>query len=264
MRHTFPDKLKFADIFPIYKQDKVSRSESSNYRPVSVLPYSSKLFERILKQQIQSSMDNILSEHLCGYREGYSAHHALISMLEKWRKALDQRGYAAAILMDLSKAFDCMNHELLLAKLNAYGCDRGTLETLEHYLKNRWQRVKVNSAFSEWSELTLGVPQGSVLGPILFNIYLNDLLWFIEDSDVCNYADDTTIYVCSKDLQEIKRKLEASSNIAIKWFHKNYMKLNSGKCKLIICGSKSHPMSIKVGDSEIKEQDWVKLLGVKL
>ena len=131
-------------------------------------------------------------------------------------------------------------------------------------MKNRWQRTKVNSSFSPWSELTLGVPQGSVLGPVLFNIYLNDLLWFMEDCDVCNYADDTTIYACDKALNEVIRKLEISSNIAINWFNVNYMKLNSGKCKVIICGHKSHQITLKVGDSEIKESQWVKLLGVKI
>ena len=87
--------------------------------------------------------------------------HALILMLKKWRKALDKKGYAAAILMDISKAFDCMNHELLIAKLNAYGFDRGALKTIEHYLTNRWQRTKINSSFSQWSELTLGFGPGS-------------------------------------------------------------------------------------------------------
>ena len=123
-------------------------------------------------------------------------------MLEKWKQQLDKKGYAGEVLMDLSKAFDCINHELLIAKLDAYGLTDKALRMISSYISERWQRTKVNGTFSNWSELLVGVPQGSVLGPILFNIYLNDLLWLIEDS--CNFVDDTTIYACNKDLNAVK------------------------------------------------------------
>ena len=260
--NSFPSKMKYGDINPTIKPGKKDRTDIGSYRPISVLPYASKIFERLIKMQIKKSLENILHPHLCGYREGFSVQHALISMLEKWRKALDNRGYAGAVLMDLSKAFDCVNHELMLAKLDAYGFSRDALETISDYLSNRWQRTRINSTFSEWSELKVGVPQGSVLGPILFNIYLNDLLWTIEDSDVCNFADDTTLYACDKELARVKEKLELSSKVAIEWFKINYMKLNSDKCKFIICGKKDHSESIMVGGSEIKEESCVKLLGI--
>ena len=137
-----------------------------------------------------------------------SSQHALISMIEKWRKSLDNKGYAGGVLMDLSKAFDCMNHELLLAKLHAYGFSKKSIKIINNYLKNRWQRVKINNSFSEWVELLLGIPQGSVLGPLLFNIYLNDLIWFIENGEVCNYADDTTPHSCNSVLNTLKLNLE--------------------------------------------------------
>ena len=259
---TFPDKLKLADIYPIHKKD--DRNTAKNFRPVSVLPYVSKLYERILKEQIQSSIDSLLSAKLCGYRKGFSAQHALISMTEKWRKILDQKGFAGSILMDLSKAFDCLDHELLIAKLSAYGFDKNTLKSIQSYLTNRWQRVKVENSFSNWFELDLGVPQGSVLGPLLFNIYLNDLLWFTEDCEVCNFADDTTIFVCSKNLEEMTNKLEQSADTAIEWFRTNYFKLNTDKCKLIVGGHKSHKISLRVGSSIVKEVSSVKLLGITI
>ena len=132
--------------------------------------------------------------------------------------------------MDLSKAFDCMNHELLLAKLSAYGFKKESIKIIHSYLNNRWQRVKINNLFSQWTEILLGVPQGSVLGPLLFNIYLNDLIWFIENGEVCNYADDTTPYSCNQDLNTLKYNLESDSLNAIEWLKNNYMKLNTDKC----------------------------------
>ena len=262
--NSFPTKMKYADINPTIKPGKKDRTDMGSYRPISVLPYASKIFERVLKKQIQQSLTNIFHPHLCGYREGFSAQHALISMLEKWKKSLDDRGFAGAVLMDLSKAFDCVNHELLLAKLDAYGFNRDALKTILDYLSNRWQRTKINATFSSWSELKVGVPQGSVLGPILFNIYLNDLLWTINDSEVCNFADDTTLYACNKELSKVKENLESSSKVAINWFKTNYMKLNEEKCKFIICGKKDHLETVMVGDSQIKEEPWVKLLGIHI
>ena len=142
---------------------------------------------------------------------------------------LDKQGYAAAIIMDLSKAFDTINHELLLAKLHA-------LRLIRSYLTERSQRIKINKSFSTWSVLLNGVPQGSVLGPFLFNIYINDLFFIIEQTDICNCADDNTINTCDMSLENLLRRLEHDTHLAIEWFQQNYMKLNEGKCHLLIPG----------------------------
>ena len=257
---SFPDSLKFADVNPVHK--KKERTNPENYRPVSVLSYTSKVFEQVMHEQINSKMSNHLSSKLCGYRKGFSSQHAIISMVEQWRKSLDNKGYAGAVLMDLSKAFDCMNHELLLAKLYAYGFSKNAIKTIHSYLNNRWQRVKINHSFSSWTELLLGVPQGSVLGPLLFNIYLNDLMWFINYGEVCNYADDTTLYSCNTNLNDLKFNLEKDSLNAIDWFKNNYMKLNTDKCKLLVAGHKDHSLRIKVGDSTVEQNKQAELLGV--
>ena len=258
--NNFPDTLKLADVNPIFKKDH--RTNVENYRPVSVLTYTSKIFERILQNQILEQMNGHLSKNLCGYRKGFSTQHALISMTERIRKSLDEKGFSASVLMDLSKAFDCMDHELLLAKLDAYGYSKGAIKMIHSYLNNRWQRVKIHHSFSPWEELLLGVPQGSVLGPILFNIFLNDLLWFINKGEVCNYADDTTLYGSNKDLNILLNNLELDCSNAIKWFKMNSMRLNPDKCKLIVFGQKDHPVTVKVGEFVIKEQNEVELLGV--
>ena len=201
---------------------------------------------------------------MCGYRKGFNTQHALIALLEKWRSILDNRGFSGAILMDLSKAFDCINHELLIAKLHAYGFSKESVRLIKSYLSNRWQRVKINTTFSSWFELIMGVPQGSVLGPLLFNIYLNDLFWIIEETDVCNFADDTTLYTCDMDLETVLRKLEHDSLLAIEWFEANYMKLNKDKCHLLVAGHKHEWVWAKIGEEIIWESNEVKLLGINI
>ena len=115
-------------------------------------------------------------------------------MIEFWRKVLDNRSSAGTVLTDLSKAFDCLNHNLSIAKLAAYGFDNSALGFILDYLKQRKQRTKVEDAYSSWRELKNGVPQGSILGPLIFNIFINDIFFFIDKTKLANYADDTTVY----------------------------------------------------------------------
>ena len=165
--------------------------------------------------------------------------------------------------MELSKAFDTLNHELLFAKLHAYGFSKEALKLLHSYLTNRWQLTKINKSFSSWSELIQGVPQGSVLGPLLFNIYINDLFWINEQTNVCSYADDTTFYACHQELESVLLRLEHDSLLAIEWFENNDMKLNSDKCHLLISGFKHQLHWAKAGNFKIWESSHEKLLGVK-
>ena len=127
---------------------------------------------------------------------------------------MDQKGFGGAILMDLSKAFDTINHDLLIAKLNAYGFDKCTLRVLKSYFSNRTQRTKVNNTFSSWTQIIRG-PQGSVLGPIFFNIYLNNLFYLTHSTDICNFADDTTFFVCDLDLKSLLLNLEHDASLAM-------------------------------------------------
>ena len=166
--------------------------------------------------------------------------------------------------MDLSKAFDTINHELLLAKLNAYSFDKNSLEIMRNYLSNHWQRTKINVTFSSWSALLKGVPQGSVLGPILFNIFLKDLLLVLKDFDICNFADDTSPRACDINLDELLIHLENDSTLAVCWFESNYMKLNTDKCHLIISGNKQESLWADIGNDRIWESNYVKLLGINI
>ena len=256
----FPSNLKLADITPTYKKNDPLAKE--NYRPVSVLPVVSKIFERLMQQQINSYISEYLSDFLCGYRQGFSTQHALIKLIESWRKCLDNKGYSGAVLMDLSKAFDTINHELLIAKLHAYGFSRESLELILDYLSNRWQRTKICGNFSSWAELLQGVPQGSVLGPLLFNIYINDLFYLTEMTDVCNFADDTTFFACDSNLKDLMQRLEHDTKLAIEWFESNYMKLNEDKCHLLVAGHRYETLWADIGNTRIWESKSEKLLGV--
>ena len=149
-----------------------------------------------------------ISPKICGYRQGYNTQHALLKFVETCKKTLVNKGFVGAVLMDLSKAFDCLNHELLLASLNAYGFSTDAMQMVHSYLTGRRQRVKVNGSFSSWKEMKLGVPKGSVLGPLLFNIFINDIFLLLNETEICNYADDTTIYCSHMELQEVTLRLE--------------------------------------------------------
>ena len=135
--------------------------------------------------------------------------------------------------MDLSKAFDTINHSLLLAKLEAYGFSMTSLKLMQSYLCNRFQRTSVNASFSNQKEIETGVPQGSILGPLLFNIF-----YFINNGDLCNYADDNTLYPIGKTLTMVKENLKINFFIIQKWFYESHMVLNPGKCHYLVLGNR--------------------------
>ena len=165
----FPSNLKNAEITPVHKKD--SKNTESNYRPVSILSNISKIYEKCIFFQISNYFEKILARYRFGFRKGHNTQQCLLVMIEKRRQSLDKGGNYGALLTDLSKAFDYLSHDLLIAKLHAYGFDIPTLRLLHNYLINRNQRVKIDSAFSSWEEILFDVPQGSVLGPLLFNIF---------------------------------------------------------------------------------------------
>ena len=203
-------------IPPAYKKNY--RNNKANYCPVSILPNLSKVFENILYKQISEFFNKIFSKYQTGFRKGFNAQTCLVAMLEKFRKYLDDRGEYAALLTDLSKAFDCLPHDLLIAKLHAYGFDTPSLKLIHSYLTERYQRVKINNSFSEYHLIKYGVPQGSFLGPILFNIFLCDLFLIVDDIDIVSYADGNTRYCTSNIRDDVKVTLQAASIKLCQWF----------------------------------------------
>ena len=167
-----------------------------------------------------------------------------------------------ALLTDLSKAFDCLPHELLIAKLDVYVFDKSSLKLIHSYLSNRKQRVKINDRYSSWSEILFGVPLGPILGPLLFNIFLCDMFYFLEDFDIANYVDDSTPYCAGKSAEFAVNNLEHSSAILFKWLNNKYMKVNTGMSHLLLSGNSRATATID--NSYIESEDEQVLLGITI
>ena len=257
----FPVNLNSADISPLFK--KHDRFSKNNYRPVSILPTLSKLYEKILYMQIYNYFNNIFSKYICGFRKGHSTRHCLLFMLENLRKALDNRLKIGILLTDLSKAFDSISHDLLIAKLHAYGFSRNALTLIHDYLSDRKQRTKVGDTFSTWRYIMYDVPQGSILGPLLFNIYINDLFLFSTGFKIANYADDCSPFEFSGTTNDVILKLENDAIILMQWFKNNYMKLNPDKCDMILCDN-DHNLNISLGNEHVPNSECEEILGIHL
>ena len=168
--------------------------------------------------------------------------------------------------MDLSKAFDCLPHDLLLLKLQSYGLSKNALELLNSYLTNRKQCVKLGSLCSLYKPLVKGVPQGSILGPLLFNVFINDIFHFVSDSSLYNYADDNTLSYFSNNVDSLVDVLQRDSKSLIKWFHSNKMQANPEKFQAMAIGKKTMKQNISFNfdDVVIKPENEIKLLGVDI
>ena len=229
----------------------------------------SKLFEKHMYDQILDFAGQFLSPYLFGYRKGYSTEHCVMVMIEMWKKALDEQKVAGAVLTDLSKAFDCLPHDLLIAKLHAYGFEKSALIFILDYLSGRTQRSKVDGEYSGYRSLKYGVPQGSILGPLLFNLFMNDIFYFLDQAKIANYADDTTPYLSKKGIFPFLHTMKSETETVLNWFRINEMKSNSEKCHLIVAENEHRPaykstsfIYLDMEKDLLENEECVKLLGV--
>ena len=206
-----------------------------------------------------------LSHLLCGFREGYSTQHALLILVETCKICLDSDGVIGMVLTDLSKACDCLSYDLLVAKPHAYGFSLSSLNMIYSYLTSRKQRVKIKSTYSIWLDIKSGVPQGSALGPLLFNIFINDISYAIEASEICNFADDNTMYALSHRVEAMIAKLEIDIYNTLKWFDSNSMVASPSKFQVMFLGlKKDQHLALEINGDVITNSIEVKLLGVTL
>jgi hypothetical protein len=213
----------------------------------------SKFFERATYQQLIDYFDSIFNPYLSAFRPGYGCNTALLKVIEDWKKAVNNL-YVAAVLMDLSKGFDCLPHDFLLLKLKVYSLSENALNLTDDYLSNRKQCVKVGNYFSTWQNIYKGVPQGSILGPVLFNVFLNDIFNFVKEYKLYNYADDNTLSHSGPDLDGSVKSLVKESAILIDWFANNKMKANPDKFQAI------GDIKFNLDGNEILCENEVKLL----
>ena len=213
-------------------------------------------------QQISKFVEPLLSKYQCGFRKGYNTQYCLLAMLEKWKSSVDKGSSFGALLTDLSKAFDCLSHELLIAKLHAHGFSLNALRLVHSYLTNRKQRTKINNKYSSREEILFGVPQGSILGPLLFNIFLCELFFIMNETEFASYADDNTPYTSGQDIDNVIRTIENNSIRLFKWFSNNQMKANKDKCHPLL--SNKERVTMKIGETEIKSSICEKLLRIKI
>ena len=265
----FPDSFKISKITPLFKKGDVSML--SNYRPISLLPTISKIFERILYNQLYDyfNSNNLLAEEQYGFRTNHSTEYAAVKLVDNVSKEMELGNTPTALYIDLSKAFDTLSFDILLYKLNYYGIKDNAFKLLKNYLTNRRQYVVYNSQNSETLDISTGVPQGSILGPLFFSICINDLITVSNKLKFIMYADDTTIYFNLEDFDpyNLERDINNELEKITLWLKLNKLSLNVQKTKLMIFHRRQkqiNELNISINGTDIERVESFNFLGLHI
>ena len=268
----FPTDWKFSKLIPIPKSKPHNIIE--NYRPISVIPAISKVIENLVHQQLSTYLEdnNLLNENQFGFRKGRSTELAATLFTDTIKRKVDEGKLVGCVFIDLTKAFDTINHGALLNKLESYGVKNTELYWFQDYLFNRSYQVQHKECFSAVGRVTSGVPQGSILGPLLFIVFFNDFASCLKHSNVTICADDTVIYVAGKDISIIEIRLSSDMELIAEWCEKNELILNTtaGKTESMLFGTaknlrqQSQTLNVTYRDQLIRSVTTYKYLGVEI
>ena len=263
----FSKDFKIAKIRPIEKVK--NNNDITNFRPISLLPSFSKIFEKFINDKLTSFLEKfkVISASQYGFRKNHSTEIAVVELIRKIGVAAEEKKFIAGIFLDLTKAFDCIDHEILLSKLEHYGVRGKPHLLLKSYLSCRYQYVIWNGKCSDMREIEIGVPQGSILGPLLFILYINDLPCSTAMFDYMMYADDANLFKCNKSILKLIDETNDHIQHVIKWFANNKLTLNKNKTQLMIYGPVQYlnykePFKIMIDEHEVIETKSLKFLGI--
>ena len=265
----YPEKFKISKITPIYKKNE--RTNIANYRPISLLPTLSKIFERVIHTQLYTYFDEnkLLSEQQYGFREKHSTELAAVKLVDYINHEMDIGNTPEAIFIDLSKAFDTLNFDILIHKLQFYGLSGNSLALMKSYVTGRMQYVLFNKTKSDLAIITTGIPQGSILGPLLFSIYVNDIINSSDKLQYLLYADDTTLYFNREHFTPHNANLEINNELSkvMNWLKLNKLSLNVQKTKYMTFHKSQKnvtPLNLSIDDMPIDSVDEFNYLGIIL
>ena len=265
----FPDKWKEAKVSPFHKSGPLE--EINNYRPITILPVLSKVLERHVSDSLTMYLNenDLLHKTQSGFRSHHSCETALNHMIDSWLNAIDDGNMIGVVLVDFKKAFDLVDHDILLTKLGIYGIKNEPLSWFKSYLSQRQQQVSINNTKSSFRPVSCGVPQGSILGPLLFLLFINDLPPYTSNVSTDMYADDTTLYDVQSSQEVIDRNLQIALNKLHIWCKNNGMVLNAAKTKVMLIttnqnrrGLNKEGLNLKYKDDTLQTTSNEKILGV--
>lgn len=263
---TVPNKMKIARVVPVFKKGK--KDTLNNYRPISLLTSISKVLERLVYKRLIKFLTkyNILSNSQFGFRQKHSTTHALLSFIDKVAHAIDDVSHIIGVFLDFSKAFDTINHDILIYKLRHYGIRGKALNWFQDYLTNRKQFVSIKGRDSRQKLITCGVPQGSLLGPLLFILYINDLPNSSQALSFICFADDTNLFLTDRDPHNLVNTINLELTHVQSWIFANKLSLNIDKTHYMLFSNTltELPNNVNIHNTELKKVDNTKFLGLSI
>ena len=256
-----PDILKISRVTPIYKSGTITNP--SNYRPISVLSAFSKILERIIYNQLELFLvkNGILFEYQFGFRKGYSTEQAILEITDALKTTIDKKEITCGLFLDFSKAFDTVNHQILLSKIDKYGIRGTQLDWFKSYLMDRKQYVRIGNSDSEMLTMTCGVPQGSTLGPLLFLIYINDMPNCSSKLSFRIFADDTNVFYSNTNIEDVENVMNIEIEKIFRYCATNKLSINLEKTNfMVITNSNKKVRGIRI--KNIVKRDFIKYLGI--